>query len=62
MPPPIRDLFFGTELIEAMSSTPVNLIPDVDWDAKIRQTQNILQTYKDWLRLPQSRVSGFAQV
>jgi hypothetical protein len=65
MPLPIRDLFFRTDLLDAVSSTSVERIPFVDWDVKIQQTRDVVLAYKEWIQSqtsPESALKSYSAV
>jgi hypothetical protein len=48
VPKAVRDLFFDTPILVALEKTPLNLIPELDWDEVIKSTVQIMNAYQEW--------------
>jgi len=49
IPPPVRNLFFDTPLLVALEKTPLDRISEFDWDESMKNTEQIIETYQEWL-------------
>lgn len=48
VPTAVRELFFDTPLLVALEKTPLNLIPELDWDEVMKSTTLIMNAYQEW--------------
>lgn len=48
LPQPVRNLFFGTALLDAFEKSPVERIQQMDWNALVAQAEENLGAYSEW--------------
>lgn len=48
LPQPVRNLFFGTALLDAFEKSPVERIQQMDWNALVAQAEENLGAYSQW--------------
>ena len=52
MPPPVRNLFFETNLIDAAENTPLDKISSVDWKSMVVEAQENMKAFHKWSGMP----------